>query len=117
MKRCILFSVILSLTISLNIFPEETHELNTYVGVYLVDVSGFEISEGRFNADLIVWLKWFGDAAIPPFTFSNGEIEKQDEVANESDGKWHSIQYHVQGTFRGTFPLQKFPFDKQQFKI
>jgi len=113
MKKICLFIL---LFVSLNVFSQDNSDIKTYVGVYLSDVSGFEISEGRFNADLIIWFKWFGSEIIPPFTFANGEITNQ-ELSKEKDGKWHTVKYHIQGTFRGTFPLQKFPFDKQQFKI
>jgi hypothetical protein len=85
-----------------------------YVGVYLSDVSGFDIKEGRFKADLQVWCKWLGTKETPPIIFANGEIEEQNIVSQEDEGAWHSIRWRVQGTFRGTFPLHKFPFDQQK---
>ncbi|MBN2443409.1 MAG: hypothetical protein JXJ04_18755 [Spirochaetales bacterium] len=40
------------------------------------------------------------------------------EIVNrEDEGSWHNVRWHVQGTFRGTFPLQKFPFDTQNLII
>lgn len=88
-----------------------------YVGVYLSDVSGFDIKEGRFKADLQVWCKWLGTKETPPIIFANGEIEEQNIVSQEDEGAWHSIRWRVQGTFRGTFPLHKFPFDQQKLKV
>lgn len=89
----------------------------TYVGVYLNDVSGFDVKEGRFRADLQLWCKWAGDATPPAIELLNGEIESREEVARESDGNWHGVRWRVQGTFRGTFPLHRFPFDTQELTI
>ncbi len=88
-----------------------------YVGIYLSDVSGFDLREGRFNADLDLWMKWSGPPEPPVLRFVNGEIESREEQERESDGDWHSIRWRVQGTFRGTFPLHSFPFDRQQLKV
>lgn len=88
-----------------------------YAGVYLTDVSGFDLKEGRFKAEIQLWCKWSGDAAVPPLVIANAEIEKQDELSSEHDGAWHSVRWRVQGTFRGTFPLHRFPFDTQRLLI
>lgn len=92
-------------------------EKRVYAGVYLNDVSGFDLKEGRFEADLDVWLKWEGGEAPPAVSFLNGEIESKEEVQREADGDWRSIRWRVQGTFRGTFPLQSFPFDSQTLRV
>jgi peptide/nickel transport system substrate-binding protein len=88
-----------------------------YAGIYLSDVSGFDLKEGRFHADFDVWLKWSGGAEPPVLRFVNGEIDAREEQSRESDGDWHSVRWRVQGTFRGTFPLHAFPFDRQQLRI
>lgn len=88
-----------------------------YLGVYLSDISGFDLKEGRFSADLQVWMKWAGDSASPPLRFTNGEVENMEEIAFESENGWNSRLYRVQGTFRGTFPVHNFPFDNQQIRI
>ncbi|NJK62917.1 MAG: hypothetical protein HC921_09795 [Synechococcaceae cyanobacterium SM2_3_1] len=89
----------------------------TYVGVYLTDVSGFDLKEGRFNADLEVWCKWAGGEAVPFIRLANGEIQEREEVMREDEGNWHSIRWRIQGTFRGTFPLHRYPFDRQDLRI
>ena len=43
-----------------------------YVGVFLSDVSDFDLKAGRFKADLRMWLKWSGDDKVPNVTFENG---------------------------------------------
>lgn len=90
---------------------------NVYVGAYLNDITNFDLKEGRFKADLKVWCKWLGDENVPPIEFANGEITKQQEIKRERDGEWNSVIWRIQGTFRGTFPLQKFPFDSQDLNI
>jgi len=88
-----------------------------YVGLYLADISGFDLKEGRLKADLFLWCKWLGAKEPPSIALANGEIDKQDEVGREDEGDWHTIRWRVQGTFRGSFPLQYFPFDRQQIRL
>lgn len=90
---------------------------NVYVGVYLSDVSDFDLKAGRFKADLRVWLKWQGSDEVPPLTFENAEVETKDELGAEEEAGWHSVQWRVQGTFRGEFPVHAFPFDRQTLPI
>lgn len=90
---------------------------HVYVGVYLHDVSDFDLKGGRFKADLRVWLKWLGSETPPPLEFENGELEVKDELSRESEGQWRSIQWRVQGTFRGDFPVHDFPFDAQELPV
>lgn len=88
-----------------------------YAGVYLADVSEFNLKEGRFKADLYLWMKWLGGPAPPPVSIANAEIEKKEEEVREEDGDWRSVRQRIQGTFRGTFPLQRFPFDTHRLRI
>lgn len=95
-----------------------------YVGVHLNDVSGFDLKDGRFRADLQLWCKWLSapsasgePVAVPPISLGNAEVDEMTLVARESDGDWHSARWRVQGTFRGTFPLHDFPRDKQHLTI
>lgn len=90
---------------------------NVYVGTYLTDITSFDLKEGRFNADIRVWCKWMGDTTIPNIQFANAEIQYLEVISKESEGSWNSVQWRLQGTFRGTFPLHNFPFDKQQLSI
>jgi len=114
--KSILF-ILLSSFILFNINGTENNNKKVYIGIYLNDISNFDLNEGRFNADINIWCKWLGDDKTPKIEFNNAEIEKMDEIAKESDGNWHSVRWHIQGTFRGTFPLQKFPFDVQNLRI
>jgi hypothetical protein len=90
---------------------------NVYVGAYLSDVSDFDLKAGRFKGDLRVWLKWRGDEKEPELLFENGEIDSKDEISRENDHEWHSVQWRVQGTFRGDFPVHAFPFDQQTLPV
>lgn len=101
--------------LSLSRSPAPPH---VYVGMYLTDVSDFDLKAGRFKADLHVWVKWLGDEKkVPPLSFENAELENKEELGLESEGAWHSMQWRVQGTFRGEFPVHAFPFDRQTLPI
>ncbi len=90
---------------------------HVYVGVYLTDVSDFDLKAGRFKADLHVWVKWLGDAVPPNITFENGEIDSKEVLSSEHEGDWFSLHWRVQGTFRGEFPVHAFPFDRQTLPV
>ncbi|MFO0599981.1 MAG: ABC transporter substrate-binding protein [Myxococcaceae bacterium] len=90
---------------------------NVYVGCYLTDVSDFDLKAGRFKADLRVWVKWLGDGPAPELTFENAEVDAKTDLGRDDDAQWHSVQWRVQGTFRGDFPLQAFPFDTQTLPV
>lgn len=88
-----------------------------YAGVYLNDVSDFDTKEGRFKADLYLWLKWLGPQDIPPVFIANAEIDKMEITNRETENDWHSVRWRVQGTFRGNFPLFDYPFDRQKITL
>ena len=96
---------------------EKSYPDKVYVGLYLNDISGFDTKEGRFRADLFMWVKWLGDSTVPHISIFNGEIDHQEIILQESDNNWHSVRWRVQGTFRGNFPLQDFPFDNQTIRL
>jgi ABC-type transport system substrate-binding protein len=90
---------------------------HVYVGMYLTDVSDFDLKAGRFKADLHVWMKWLGDEVPPNVTFENGEIESKEVLSTEHEAEWYSVHWRVQGTFRGEFPVHAFPFDRQTLPL
>lgn len=90
---------------------------NVYVGAYLSDVSDFDLKAGRFKGDLRVWLKWRGDEKAPELLFENGELDSKEELSRENEHDWRSVQWRVQGTFRGDFPVHAFPFDQQTLPV
>jgi ABC-type transport system substrate-binding protein len=94
-----------------------TAPTRVYVGVYLLDVSDLDLKAGRFKGDARVWLKWKGDETPPPLLFDNAELDSKEELSKEAEGDWRTVQWRVQGTFRGEFPLQDFPFDEQTLSL
>jgi len=107
--------VLLCLLLTLTAAAPETRRV--YAGVYLSDVSDFDLKAGRFKADLRVWLKWSGAEKPPNVTFENGEIDSKDELGTEADGDWRSVKWRIQGTFRSDFPVNAFPFDRQTLPV
>jgi ABC-type transport system substrate-binding protein len=118
MKNIIFFIIACAggATLYANTPPAHIH--NVYVGVYLNDITNFDAKEGRFIGDIYVWFKWGGDSSqVPRVQFSNAEIDNMEIVHKEYDHGWNSVKYRIQASFRGIFPLQDFPFDKQTLRI
>ncbi|MBL8916040.1 MAG: hypothetical protein JNM17_35400 [Archangium sp.] len=109
--------MLLPLLLSTIVAAAEPPPRTVYVGAYLTDVSDFDLKAGRFKADLRVWVKWLGDGNAPEPTFENAEIDSKIDLGEEHDAQWHSVQWRVQGTFRGDFPLHAFPFDHQTLPV
>ncbi len=90
---------------------------NIYVGVYLHDVSRFELKDGVFDVDAEVWIKWQGDFDPEQLRVANASRIERIALGNESDSSWHSARYRIRGTLRGEFPMQRFPYDDQVVRI
>ena len=93
-KKIFILSVSVLMITAFSLFSNDsvsdTKIKKVYVGVYLTDVSNFDLTQGRFNSDLILWCKWLGNDAVPPISFANGEIDSMDEISKEKDGSWNT---------------------------
>lgn len=88
-----------------------------YVGIYLRDITSFDQKNGVFDADVELWAKWMGEFDKDKLVLTNAATVEQTFLEEERDGDWHSARWRVRGTFRGQFPLQRFPFDTQTIAI
>lgn len=88
-----------------------------YVGIYLRDITSFDQKNGVFDADVELWAKWMGEFEKDKLVLTNAATVDQTFLEEEHDGAWHSARWRVRGTFRGQFPLQRFPFDTQTIAI
>lgn len=88
-----------------------------YVGVYLHDVTTFELAEGHFDVDLDLWAKWRGEFDPDQLRIANAAHITREPLGVEQDGSWHAARWRVRGTLRGEFPVQRFPMDEQTLSI
>ena len=88
-----------------------------YAGIYLRDITSFDQKNGVFDADIDLWAKWMGEFDKDKLVLTNAATVEQTFLEEERDGDWHSARWRVRGTFRGQFPLQRFPFDTQTIAI
>ncbi len=90
---------------------------NVYVGVYLRDVTRFELKDGVFDVDLDLWAKWRGEFDPDLLQIDNAAQIERRSLGAERDGDWHSVRWRVRGTLRGEFPVHRFPFDVQRIAV
>lgn len=83
------------------------------VGMVLVDVSGYDIQTGTFEADFFLSLT--GDKEMGPIalTFTNGKEVTETVIADTPTFKLY--RYH--GSFVSPVDLRKYPFDAQALTI
>lgn len=94
---------------------EDEHRI--YVGVYLHDVTQFDVRNGVFDADVELWAKWLGEFDYTQLQVANGADIEQTFLGHDVDGTWNSARWRVRGTLRGEFPVHRFPFDEQTLAV
>lgn len=88
--------------------PEEV-----YVGLYLLDVSKYDITSGEFTADFYLDLLCDYECSPEDFEFMNGRATSVDKTIDAPDEKY----YRIQGVFGSSVDLENYPFDKQRIEI
>ncbi len=88
-----------------------------YVGVYLHDVTRFELKDGVFDVDAEVWAKWRGAFDPTAIVVANAARIERQFSGIEKDRDWNSARWRIRGTLRGEFPLHRFPYDEQEIAV
>ena len=88
-----------------------------YVGVYLHDVTRFELKDGVFDVDAEVWAKWRGSFDPEAIVVANAARIERQSAGVEKDRDWNSARWRIRGTLRGEFPLHRFPYDEQEIAV
>lgn len=83
------------------------------VGLYLLDVSKYDIKTGEFTADFYLDLQCNGACTQNDFEFMNGRATSSDLQIDTPNEKF----YRIQGDFTSPVNLEKYPFDDQQLQI
>jgi uncharacterized protein YdeI (BOF family) len=83
------------------------------VGLYLLDVSKYDITSGEFTADFYLGFYCDNNCSPENFEFMNGRATTIDKVVDKPDEKF----YRIQGTFVSPVDMEKYPFDSQTIQI
>ncbi len=102
--------------------PARAEPDNVMVGAYVNDIQAINLQTDSYRLDLYVWFRW-KDPAIDPsktYEFMNAfnPAEHVRTPAYEApqkmpDGSLYMV-VRQQGEFSAKFPLQQYPFDKQE---
>lgn len=90
-----------------------SHTQRVDVGIYLLDISKFDVRTGQFTADFYIDFKCKDNCSPENFEFMNGRADTIDLEINNSDEKF----YRIHGTFGGNVNLEKYPLDAQTMNI
>ncbi|HEX7604096.1 MAG TPA: hypothetical protein VF316_20905, partial [Polyangiaceae bacterium] len=83
------------------------------VGLVLIDVSGYDIQTGTFEADFFLSLTGDKEMGAIALTFTNGKEVTETVIADTSTFKL----YRCHGSFVSPVDLRKYPFDTQVLTI
>jgi len=83
------------------------------VGLYLLDISKYDIRTGEFTADFYLDFKCSENCSPEGFEFMNGRATTSDLAINNSNEKF----YRIQGTFGSRVNMTNYPFDMQTVQI
>jgi len=83
------------------------------VGLYLLDISKYDIRTGEFTADFYLDFKCSENCSPEGFEFMNGRATSSDLAINTSNEKF----YRIQGTFGSRVNMERYPFDRQTIQI
>ena len=96
-----------------------------YVGAYVNDIQQINLHEDSYRLDFYVWFRW-KDASLDPSRsaeFMNafepsGHVRTHiyDKPQKLPDGSLYAV-IREQGQFSAKFPLQQYPFDKQELVV
>lgn len=121
MLRCLLVLLMLLFCV-----PAEAKEPErVYVGAYINDIQQIDLHADNYRLDFYVWFRWKDPSFDPPHTaeFMNAYAPAEhvrtyiyDKPQKMPDGSLYSI-VRQQGQFSAKFPLQQYPFDKQELVV
>jgi len=83
------------------------------IGLYLLDISKYDIRTGEFTADFYLDFHCNDNCSPEKFEFMNGRATS---VSKDIDTPAEKF-YRIQGTFASPVNLERYPFDKQKIQI
>ena len=90
-------------------------------GLYITDIYNFDQVNQTFQADLWLWINYFGDEVdfngTLDFINSLDETQKNYQSEHFSDLNRNYMQQKFTGTFRCEWNLRRFPFDKNVLSL
>ncbi|HEX4640432.1 MAG TPA: ABC transporter substrate-binding protein [Chthoniobacterales bacterium] len=98
-----------------------------YSGVFLNEIMWMDAARFTFAADFYIWLRFAKNSGVDPADpreikfpdlISGGAFDREHPVEERemADGTSYRL-WRVQGEFRNTFDLRRYPFDRQSLTI
>lgn len=98
-----------------------TGPIQVQVTLWILDVSGIDIGQGTFDADVTMELRWqdarLDVATLRPFELINGADMRLEPYGYASHGAWHALNWRVHARLRSAFDLHRYPLDQQRLTI
>jgi ABC-type transport system substrate-binding protein len=95
----------------------EGERATAYVGVFIHDVTEFDVKDGTFEVDAELWARWRGELDADQIRLANAGRVERVLLSDEHDADWRAKRWRVRGTMRGDFGVERFPFDVQRPEI
>ncbi len=106
------FVFVLFLLIVMLSFVQVASAQETEIGLYILNLGKFDVSNGAFTADFYLSINC-PDNCSTEFEFTNGRATSIDKIIDLPNEKF----YRIQANLNSPVDLQRFPFDKQKMQI
>jgi hypothetical protein len=96
--------------------PAGAQPQRAWMGVYVVDLSGFDLKSGTYDADFYLWVRWSGPRDPTGFEVMNGTGTCELGLRRDQ-GPEHYAVYRCQQHFHRGFDLSDYPLDAHELTI
>ncbi|HET7461430.1 MAG TPA: hypothetical protein VFJ82_09275 [Longimicrobium sp.] len=94
-----------------------TQPQRVLMGMYVVDVSEFDLKSGTYSADFYLWARWNGPLDPTNFEVMNGSGEPCSPGGRRQQGTLRYAVFRCHYRFHRSFDLSDYPLDRHELTV
>lgn len=115
--RTAAFVVLVALAALAPATPVAAQPLPVWMGVYVVELSDFDLKDGSYTADFYLWVRWDGPRDATGFEVMNGAGEPCSLGLRRQLGTQQYAVFRCRYEFHGSFDLARYPLDRHELTV
>ena len=96
--------------------PAAAQPQRVWMGMYVVDLNGFDLKTGTYNADFYLWVRWSGPRDPTHFEVMNGAGTCELGMRRETARERYAV-FRCQHRFHRGFDLTHYPLDRHELTV